>query len=102
VPEDRRVDLAWLSARLGVKHLSFASADRLRRTLGVEPGSVTPFGVINDAAGEVKVVIDRAIFERDPIYAHPLVNDSTTAIRGQDLLRFLEATDHAPELVILP
>ena len=101
VEENRRVDLKALAARLGVKNLSFASADRLMRYLGVIPGAVTPFGVINDRERAVEVVLDANIFERDPIHGHPLRNDRTTAIAGADLLRFLRATGHEPAVIDL-
>jgi Ala-tRNA(Pro) deacylase len=68
----------------------------------VIPGAVTPFAAINDVAGEVKVVLDRRIFEADPIHCHPLVNTMTTAIRGDDLKRFLSDTGHEPSIVDLP
>jgi Ala-tRNA(Pro) deacylase len=101
VDEDRRVDLKALAARLEVKNLSFASADRLMKYLGVIPGAVTPFGVINDREGVVRVMLDAKIFERDPIHCHPLRNDRTTAIAGADLLRFLRATGHEPAVLDL-
>jgi Ala-tRNA(Pro) deacylase len=68
----------------------------------VKPGSVTPFAVINDEQGVVEVVLDKAIFDEDLVHCHPLVNTMTTAIRGEDLLRFLRDTGHEPELVDIP
>ena len=101
VDEDRRVDLKALASRLGEKNLSFASAERLMNHLGVIPGAVTPFGVINDRQGRVRVVLDAKILARDPVHCHPLRNDRTTAITGADLLRFLRATGHEPSIVDL-
>ncbi|MEZ4416803.1 MAG: prolyl-tRNA synthetase associated domain-containing protein [Gemmatimonadota bacterium] len=94
--EDRQVDLAWLSSQLGCKRLSFGSAERLWRTLGVEPGSVTPFGIINDRGREVGVALDRALLTYDPLNFHPLVNDKTTSISAPGLTAFLEAEGHPP------
>jgi len=97
--EDRAVDLAQLAEAVGTKHFSFASPARLRENLGVEPGSVTPFSVMNDAANRVTMVLDRALAEAPFIHAHPLTNDRTTALSGADLVRFLTETEHAPILV---
>ena len=99
VREDRRMDLKALGKRLGAGNLSFGRPERLMTYLGVEPGAVTPFAVINDHEGEVKVVLDAAIFDRDPIHCHPLRNDRTTAIGGEDLIAFLRSVDHEPEVV---
>ncbi len=99
--EDRVIDLKTLGQRIGGGHVSFGSPERLMRYLGVAPGSVTPFGLINDREGAVEVVLDQAIFERDPIHCHPLQNDMTTAISGRDLLTFLRASGHEPRIVDL-
>jgi Ala-tRNA(Pro) deacylase len=92
--EDRAIDLKRLGEVLGAGRLSFGSPDRLRRHLGVEPGSVTPFSVINDPDHQVTLVLDRGLVEGGPINAHPLVNTMTTAISLADLRRFFEATRH--------
>ena len=104
VEENRRVDLKWLGEKLtgetgGAAKLSFGSADRLMTYLGVIPGAVTPFAVINDKAKKVKMVLDRHLLSCDPVFAHPLVNFKTTAIAPQDLLAFLEAEGHKPQLL---
>ena len=97
--EDRAIDLRALARTLGAGNLSFGSAERLRRHLGVEPGAVTPFGAVNDVEGAVSVVIDAAVLERDPVCCHPLTNEMTTALRGDDLLRFLRACGHEPTIL---
>lgn len=94
--EDRAVDLKRLGERLGAGRLSFGSPDRLRRQLGVEPGSVTPLALINDADRVVRLALDRGVAEGGPINAHPLTNTMTTALAGADLLRFFAATGHEP------
>lgn len=99
--EDRPIDLKGLAARLGAGRFSFGSAERLMRYLGVTPGAVTPFAVINDADRLVRVVIDRDLLELDPLNFHPLVNTQTTAISPDDLLQFLEATGHPPQIIDL-
>ena len=94
--EDRPVDLRRLGDELGAGRLSFGSPDRLRRTLGVEPGSVTPLALINDEARVVRLALDRGLTSGGPVNAHPLVNTMTTAIAAEDLQRFFEATGHVP------
>ena len=92
--EDRAIDLKRLGEVLGAGRLSFGSPERLRRHLGVEPGSVTPFSMINDPDHQVTLVLDRGLVAGGPVNAHPLVNTMTTAISFADLRRFLEATGH--------
>lgn len=94
--EDRQIDLKALGSALGAGRFSFGSADRLMQYLGVLPGAVTPFAVINDTGGQVRMVLDKGILALDPVNAHPLVNDMTTALESKDLVRFLEAEGHAP------
>jgi Ala-tRNA(Pro) deacylase len=94
--EDKRIDLKALGERLGAGKLSFGSADRLLRYLGVLPGAVTPFGIINDKDRKVNVVLDRDLMGFNPVNAHPLVNTMTTALAPADLVRFLEAEGHPP------
>jgi Ala-tRNA(Pro) deacylase len=98
--EDREIDLKALRHRLAAKgNLSFGNADLLMAVLGVTPGSVTPFGIINDTDGRATVVLDQAILDHGFVNAHPLRNDQTTAIAPKGLLRFLEARAHQPLIV---
>jgi Ala-tRNA(Pro) deacylase len=97
-PEDARVDLKTLHHKLGASRFSFGSADLMRELLGVEPGAVTPFGVINDTALRVAVVLDAGMMRHAVLNYHPLINTMTTSIAGADLVRFLEATGHKPRI----
>jgi Ala-tRNA(Pro) deacylase len=97
--EDTAIDLKFLQKRLGAARLSFGSADLLRKTLGVEPGAVTPFAAINDKGGQVKIILDAAMMEHETLNYHPLVNTMTTSIGRADLLKFLEATGHYAHVV---
>jgi Ala-tRNA(Pro) deacylase len=102
VLEDATIDLKDLRHTLGASgNLSFGSAELLSASLGVAPGSVTPFAVMNDAERVVTMVLDRGILGHDPINAHPLHNGATAAIARDDLLAFLTACDHPPELIAL-
>jgi Ala-tRNA(Pro) deacylase len=98
--EDATIDLKSLHRRLGASgRFSFGSAELMRETLGVEPGAVTPFGVINDENHRVSVVLDAELMTHDSINAHPLVNTMTTAVARDDLVRFLKATGHPPRIL---
>jgi Ala-tRNA(Pro) deacylase len=97
-----RLDLAALARALGSPRFSFASSDLLAATLGVEPGAVTPFAVMNDAKGAVRVVLDETMLALNPLNFHPLRNDRTTAITAADLLKFLRACQHEPVIAALP
>jgi Ala-tRNA(Pro) deacylase len=100
--EDRAIDLKRLGEVLGAGRLSFGSPERLKTYLGVEPGSVTPFSVINDTAHKVTLVLDRGLEQEGPINAHPLTNTMTSALSLTDLQRFFEATGHEPRWLDFP
>jgi len=101
-PIDREIDLKTLPARIGSKRLSFGSAGRLRETLGVEPGSVTPLALINDRAEhKVAVILDKWMMEQDAVNVHPLVNTATTTISTKDLRTFVDACGHSCDVVDL-
>jgi Ala-tRNA(Pro) deacylase len=98
--EDARIDLKTVHEKIGGSgKVSFASADLLRAHWGVEPGSVTPFGAINDAEGRITVVIDSGLMRHARLNFHPLVNTMTTGVCGPDLIAFLRATHHEPLIV---
>jgi Ala-tRNA(Pro) deacylase len=100
-PAERRIDLKSLPERIGSARLSFGSAELLGRVLGVEPGSVTPFALVNDTVRAVTPVLDAWMMEQPLLNFHPLRNDMTTTIASADLRRFLAATGHVAELVKL-
>lgn len=100
-PGHRRIDLKKLAGVVGAARLSFGSQERLMRALGVTPGSVSPFAVINDPNGEVSMILDKAVMEAEVVNAHPLTNTMTTTIKPADLKRFAEACGHRPRVVDL-
>ena len=100
--ENTTVDLRTVAALLGAPRFSFAKAEELAQILGIIPGAVSPFAVVNDAAGRVRVVIDRSVLDLPLVNFHPLCNDRTTTIASTDLLKFLEAVAHPPQLIHLP
>lgn len=99
--EDRRIDLKALGAKLGGARLSFGSPDRLMRTLGVIPGAVSPFALINDTEASVTVILDADMMDLSPLNYHPLSNEMTVAVTPGDLIRFIEACGHRPQVVDL-
>ncbi|MFN3347793.1 prolyl-tRNA synthetase associated domain-containing protein [Pseudorhodoplanes sp.] len=94
--EDARVNLKAVPGIVGCGRLSFGSAELLREALGVEPGSVTPFSLINDRDRRVTPIFDAAMMERPLLNFHPLVNTMTTSIARDHLLTFAAATGHSP------
>lgn len=97
--EDANIDLKGLHRQLGANgRFSFGSSDLLREVWGVDPGSVTPFGAINDRQGRVTVVLDAQMMEHETLNYHPLVNTMTTSIKRDDLIKFLQSTGHIPRI----
>ncbi len=98
--ETRAVDLKGLHKRIGASgRLSFASGDQMRALLGVEPGSVTAFGVINDTGGQVRVVLDEGLLAHDMVNCHPMTNSATTTIATSALMAFFQSTGHEPLVI---
>ncbi len=93
---ETRIDLAALAKALGAQRFSFGAADLMRDVLGVSPGAVTVFALINDQLNRVSLVIDRALMAHDPVNFHPLANDATTSLSPAGLLAFLTETGHRP------
>ena len=99
--ESTKIALNGLHRKLGAAgRLSFGSEDKMLEFLGVTPGSVTPFGLVNDKTHAVQFVLDPALAGAEIINCHPLTNTMTTSIKMADFRRFLEATGHPP--LVLP
>lgn len=97
VEENATVDLKTVHTIIGgASKVSFGRPEKLMEYLGVIPGAVTAFGVINDAGKNVKIIVDEELMNDEIVNCHPLVNDATTSIASRDLLRFIEATGHEP------
>ncbi len=91
--------LNQLHRLIGTKRLSFGPAERMQEVLGVSPGSVTAFALMNDRAGTVRFIVDAVLAAADIVNFHPLVNTGTTAISQADFRRFVAATGHGFEVV---
>lgn len=96
---ETKIDLNALAKAMKAGRFSFGAPDLMQEALGVTPGSVTVFALINDRLGRVTLLLDDALFDVDPVNFHPLGNDATTAVSPGGLLRFLEETGHAPQRI---
>jgi Ala-tRNA(Pro) deacylase len=99
--DDTKVDLKALAQRLGAGRLSFGRAELLEAVLGVSPGSVTPFALINPSAAAVAVVVDQALMDFAEVNCHPLENTATTRLARDDLIRFIASCGHEPSILPL-
>ncbi|POA98076.1 aminoacyl-tRNA deacylase [Chromobacterium sinusclupearum] len=102
VPAEAGVDIKTLGDMLGVKGLRFASPERLKKYLGLEPGSVTLLAAVNDGNQHVTIVVDEALWAADAILCHPLVNTATLSVPVADLARLLAHCGHAPRILAVP
>lgn len=102
VGEDAVIDLKTIHTVIGASgRVSFGKPEKLMEYLGVIPGAVTAFGVVNDTGNAVTLIFDEALMAHDVINAHPLTNDATTSIATADLKRFVEATGHTVHVLKL-
>ena len=102
VGADTPVDIRALSGLLGLDHLSFGSAERLKKYLGIDPGAVSLLALLNDTSGEVGVCVDRKLWGADALQCHPLVNTTTLVIARDGIERFLAATGHTARVLDVP
>ena len=102
VEGDKRVDIKALAPLMLARRLSFGSAERLKKHLGVEPGAVSLLAVINDTNRAVEVFLDQDLWAADAFQFHPLINTSTLVITREHTARFLEASGHEPTIIQVP
>jgi Ala-tRNA(Pro) deacylase len=93
------IRLNQLHKLIGSARLSFGAPELMTEVLGVVPGSVTAFALMNDRAGRVRFLVDAVLADAEVVNFHPLVNTGTTAVSQADFRRFVEATDHGFEVV---
>ena len=96
---DTNIRINKLHPILGCKRLSFGKTDPLLELLGVTPGSVTLFSILNDTESAVTLILDAALMNHDIVNFHPLLNDATTAISSADMIMFAKATGHDPVIL---
>lgn len=99
--DDKRADLKSISKQLKISRLTFANEDELNSILGLNPGEVTPFGLLNDKEKEVNVIIDDELENSEFVSFHPNVNTSTLILRYKDFERYLEWTENKVEKIIV-
>jgi Ala-tRNA(Pro) deacylase len=99
---EKRVDLKALPNLLESSRLRFGSPDRLKKYLGVDPGSVSLFAVVNDVDTAVEIIMDTALWKSDAFQFHPLVNTSTLVISRDNVMRFLDKTGHDAQILDVP
>lgn len=100
IHEDRALDLKTLHQRVGANgRLGFAPAERMIDLLGVQPGALTPLGLINDGGGAVTAVIDASLLDTEQVNFHPLVQEESVGLAPADLLSFIRSCDREPLLV---
>jgi Ala-tRNA(Pro) deacylase len=102
MPADKRADLARLEKLLAAPRFSFARPELLQEVLNLTPGSVTPFGLINDRQRRVTVVLDQEMLDAEWVNFHPLHNAASTTLPASGLLRFVRALGYDPVIVRLP
>jgi Ala-tRNA(Pro) deacylase len=98
MPGDKRADLNRLEKRLSAPRFSFGKPELLVEVLSLTPGSVTPFGLMNDQQKRIRVVLDTDMLKAETINFHPLRNTASTTIKAQDLVKFVTALGYKPLL----
>ncbi len=93
------VDIKNLPPVIGSDRLSFGSSERLWEYLGVRPGSVCPYSIINDTQNQVKICLDASMMDHDIVNFHPLVNTMSIGTKPSDLVRFIESCGHVPHII---
>lgn len=100
IDEDRALDLKTLHQRVGANgRLGFAAAERMVELLGVQPGALTPLGLINDPVGMVTAVVDASLLVAEQVNFHPLINTESIGLRPADLLTFIRSCNREPMIV---
>ena len=93
----KRVDLKKISALTGLKNLSFCNEEDLDIVLGLTPGAVTPFGLLNDKNGLVQLIIDETLRDEELFAMHPCVNTTTVRMSNRDFMeKVIPAMGHDP------
>lgn len=101
VGNDTRIDLKKLQVLLGCGRLSFGSPERLWKYLGVRPGSVCPFAIINDRDNSVTAILDKAMMDAEIVNYHPMENHMTIGLSPAGLIKFVESCGHKPHIIDL-
>lgn len=95
------IKIKEVGKKIGAKNMSFGKPELLEDVLGVIPGAVTPFAVINDVEKKVRVILDKEMMDNDLLNFHPIVNTATTTISSRDLIKFMEHCGQYFEIIQL-
>ena len=96
MPAEKRADLKGIAQRIGAAKLYFAKSGEMLEVLGLTPGAVTPFALLNDTGRKIRVVLDQEMLECEYVNYHPLHNAASTTLRAKDLVKFIEALGYEP------
>ena len=99
LPADKPIDIKAFGRRVGQSGLTFANPQNLMDKLKLEPGSVSPFGLLNDQKGIVEVFIDQEVLDADKVNFHPNINTATLALKGEMFRRFLDGMAHDFQII---
>ena len=101
IPHGKRADLRQVAEQIGDGKLSFGSPERLMKHLGLTPGSVSPFGLLNDPGRQVRVFLDQDLQGAERLTFHPNDNTATLALSGDDFERFLGHVGHTVRFIAI-
>lgn len=96
---DTKIDLKSLPGLIGCDRVSFGSPERLLGALNVTPGSVTPLALYHNLTRNVRPVLDARMMAGEYMACHPFINDKTTVIASQDLVKFLKNMSYNPLII---
>lgn len=99
LPAYKKGDLKKLGELLNEKHLSFASAEQLKEILNLEPGSVSPFGLLNDKEKKVKYLIDQELWDADIVNFHPNINTASIALKKADFHKYVKSLENEVKVI---
>ena len=99
MPGDKRAHISKLEREIGSARLSFGKPELLEEVLGITPGHVTPFALLNDISRQVTVVLDQDMMKAPMVNFHPLHNQASTTLKSEDLLRFIKHLSYNPYFV---
>lgn len=95
----KQLDIQRLSAHIGNQKLSFASERRLQKYLGLQPGTVSPFGLLNDKENHVHVFLDKSVQSAEQVNFHPNVNTATLTLSATDFEKFLDSSGNKYSII---
>jgi Ala-tRNA(Pro) deacylase len=102
VRDEKKVDLKLLAQELGLGRLCFASPEKLQQHLGLTPGSVSPFGLINDQEGVVEVLADKCLLKEKLLTFHPNINTATVVISSDNFVAYLKSLKNKSDFLDIP